>query len=92
MIRFFQSCARGLRAGGLLALATLLVAGQSAAASLTGEVRDVSGAQISGVAIAVIAADGKVKFTVSDRDGRYLISDCRSAIEHSGAPFGIGSQ
>jgi hypothetical protein len=59
----------------LSALATLLVVGQSAAASLSGEVRDLSGARISGVAIAVIAADGKVKFTVSDRVGRYLITD-----------------
>jgi hypothetical protein len=34
-----------------------------------------SGARIPGVVIALIAQDGKVRFTVSDRDGRYLVKD-----------------
>jgi len=75
MIRFFQPCARGLSAVGLFALATSLAVGQSAAASLRGEVKDYSGARIAGVAIAVIGADGRVKFTVSDPDGRYFVKD-----------------
>lgn len=75
MIGFYQECCCGRRAFGWLALATAPAVDQSAAASLSGEVRDYSGARVSGVAIAVIGADGRLKFTVSDHDGRYLGKD-----------------
>jgi len=73
MMPFYQQFRRGLRAFGLLTLVTSLAVGQPAAASLSGEVRDDSGAWISGVAIAVIRADGRVTFVVSDPDGRYFV-------------------
>ncbi len=75
MIRFFKQFRRGLSAVGLLALATSLAVDQSAAAGLSGEVKDYSAAPIAGVAIAVIGTDGRVKFTLSDPDGRYFVKD-----------------